>query len=57
MGRFWVYLDNRVQGPVDVPNLRKLSGFTLLTQVCPEGQEAWRLADEIIEIKSYFEIN
>src|SRR6185503_10289732 len=54
MERYWVYLDNRVQGPVEIPALRKLSGFNLLTQVCAEGQESWRLADEVIEIKAYF---
>jgi hypothetical protein len=54
MERFWVYLDNKVQGPVDIPSLRKLSGFNLLTQVCAEGQESWRMADEVIEIKAYF---
>ncbi len=52
--RFWVYLENNVQGPVDIPALRKLNGFNLLTQVCQEGQSAWRMADEVIEIKSYF---
>jgi hypothetical protein len=52
--RFWVYLDNKVQGPVEIPALRKLHGFNLLTQVCQEGQDAWRVADEVIEIKSYF---
>src|SRR5687767_5803663 len=54
MARFWVYLDNQVQGPVEIPALRKLPGFNLLTQVCLEGQEAWRMADEVIEIKAYF---
>ena len=54
MERFWVYLDNKVQGPVEIPALRKLTGFNLLTQVCPEGQEAWRMADDVIEIKAYF---
>src|SRR5690348_6143510 len=54
MERFWVFLDGRVQGPVDVPALRKLSGFNLLTQVCSETSQTWRMADEVIEIKSYF---
>src|SRR6266850_770723 len=54
MERFWVYLENKVQGPVEIPALRKLNGFNLLTQVCPEGQESWHMADEVIEIKAYF---
>ncbi len=54
MERFWVYLDNKVQGPVEIPALRKMTGFNLLTQVCAEGQESWRMADEVIEIKAYF---
>ena len=54
MERFWVYLDNKVQGPVEIPALRKLSGFNLLTQVCLEGQESWRMADDVIDIKAYF---
>jgi hypothetical protein len=54
MERYWVYLDNKVQGPIEIPSLRKLSGFNLLTQVCVEGQESWRVADEVIEIKAYF---
>jgi hypothetical protein len=54
MARFWVFIDNKVQGPVEIPALRKLSGFNLLTQVCAEGQESWRVADEVIEIKAYF---
>jgi len=54
MGKFWVYLDNKVQGPMEVPNLRKMGGFTLLTQVCADGQSGWELADNIVEIKAYF---
>ena len=54
MARFWVYIGDKIQGPVDVPSLRKVPGFNLLTQVCPEGAETWRMADEVIEIKSYF---
>jgi len=54
MERYWVYLDNKVQGPIEVPALRKLNGFNLLTQVCVEGQEAWHVADEVIEIKLTF---
>jgi len=54
MQRYWVYIDSKVQGPVDVPALRKISNFTLLTQVCAENEQTWRMADEIIEIKSYF---
>src|SRR5690349_10919461 len=54
MARFWVYVGDKVQGPVDIPSLRKIPGFNLLTQVCPEGGETWKVADEVIEIKSYF---
>ncbi len=54
MARFWVYIGDKIQGPVDIPSLRKVPGFNLLTQVCPEGEETWRIADEVIEIKSYF---
>lgn len=54
MSRFWVYLENKVQGPIEIPALRKLNNFNLLTQVCAEGQESWRMADDVIEIKSYF---
>src|SRR5712692_10961903 len=54
MARFWVYIGDKIQGPVDIPSLRKVPGFNLLTQVCPEGAETWRMADEVIEIKSYF---
>jgi len=54
MARYWVYIDSKIQGPVDVPALRKIAGFTLLTQVCSEGEQTWRMADEIVEIKSYF---
>src|SRR5688572_16401625 len=54
MSRFWIYIDNRVQGPLEIPALRKINGFNLLTQVCAEGQESWRMADEVIEIKAYF---
>jgi hypothetical protein len=39
---------------MDIPSLRKVQGFTLLTQVCPESGQAWRMADDVIEIKSYF---
>jgi hypothetical protein len=53
MARYWVYIDSKV-GPTDVPALRKIPSFTLLTQVCPENEQTWRMADEIIEIKSYF---
>ncbi len=52
--RYWVYIGTAVQGPVEVPALRKLEGFNLLTQVCAEGEQSWRMADEVIEIKSYF---
>jgi len=54
MARYWVYIDSRIQGPVDIPTMRKLPGFNLLAQVCQEGEKSWRLADEVIEIKSYF---
>jgi hypothetical protein len=54
MSRYWVYLDSKVQGPLDVPSLRKVQGFNLLSQVCVEGEQTWRAADEVIEIKSYF---
>ena len=54
MERYWVYIDSKVQGPVEVPALRKLSGFTLLTQVCLENEQTWRVADDIVEIKAYF---
>src|SRR5690242_16734109 len=54
MARFWVYIGDKVQGPVDIPSLRKIPGFNLLCQVCEEGAQNWRLADEVIEIKSYF---
>ena len=54
MARYWVFHDGRVQGPVDIPSLRKIPGFTLLTQVCAEGESGWRMADEVVEIKSYF---
>src|ERR1700691_1695493 len=54
MARFWVYIGDKIQGPVDIPSLRKVTGFNLLTQVCQEGEENWRMADEVIEIKSYF---
>lgn len=54
MPRYWVHLDNRVQGPYEIPALRKLPGFNFLTQVCLEGQDDWRMADEVIEIKAYF---
>ena len=54
VARFWVYIGDKIQGPVDIPSLRKVPGFNLLTQVCVEGEESWRIADEVIEIKSYF---
>src|SRR5438105_5043494 len=54
MARFWVYVGDKVQGPVDIPSLRKVPGFNLLSQVCEEGEQTWRMADEVIEIKSYF---
>jgi len=54
MSRFWVYIGDKVQGPVDIPSLRKVPGFNLLSQVCEEGEQTWRMADEVIEIKSYF---
>jgi len=54
MARFWVYIGDKIQGPVDIPSLRKVPGFNLLTQVCLEGEQTWRMADEVIEIKSYF---
>src|SRR2546429_1724987 len=54
MARFWVYIGDKIQGPVDIPSLRKVPGFNLLTQVCPEGAQTWRMADDVIEIKSYF---
>ncbi len=38
---------------MDVASLSKVSGFNLLTQVCEEGAQVWRMADEVIEIKSY----
>ena len=54
MPKFWVYIDAKIQGPVQIPSLRKVAGFNLLTQVCLEGEQSWRMADEVIEIKSYF---
>src|SRR5947209_17690563 len=54
MARFWVYIGDKIQGPVDIPSLRKVPGFNLLTQVCSEGDQTWRMADDVIEIKSYF---
>src|SRR5579864_6849290 len=54
MTRFWVYVGDKIQGPVDIPSLRKVPGFNLLSQVCQEGDQTWRMADEVIEIKSYF---
>jgi len=54
MARFWVYIDSKVEGPLEVPALRKVQGFNLLSQVCAEGEQTWRMADEVIEIKSYF---
>src|ERR1035438_1470840 len=54
MARFWVYIGTKIQGPVDIPSLRKVPGFNLLSQVCQEGEQTWRMADEVIEIKSYF---
>ncbi len=53
MPRFWAYIGDKVQGPMEVPALSKVSGFNLLTQVCEEGAQSWRMADEVIEIKSY----
>src|SRR5690242_20171240 len=54
MPRYWLYLDSRVQGPFEISHLRKVPGFTLLSQVCAEGEQSWRMADEVIDIKSYF---
>lgn len=54
MARYWVYIGTKIHGPVDVPSLRKLNGFNLLSQVCLEGEQTWRLADDVIDIKSYF---
>lgn len=54
MPRYWLYLDSKVQGPYEIPHLRKVPGFTLLTQVCAENDPSWRLADEVIDIKAYF---
>src|SRR4051812_922613 len=54
MARYWLYLDSKVLGPYEVSHLRKVPGFTLLSQVCAEGEQAWRVADEVIDIKSYF---
>ncbi|MFA5976201.1 MAG: SRPBCC family protein [Elusimicrobiota bacterium] len=54
MARYWLFLDSKVQGPYEIPYLRKVPGFTLLTQVCAEGERTWRMADEVIDIKSYF---
>src|ERR1700760_3261613 len=54
MSRYWVYIDSKIQGPYDVPSLRRAPGFNLLSQVCLEGQKTWSLADDVLEIKSYF---
>ncbi len=54
MPRFWVYIGDKIQGPLDIPSLRKVTGFNLLSQVCQEGEQSWRVADEVIEIKAYF---
>jgi ribosome-associated toxin RatA of RatAB toxin-antitoxin module len=54
MARYWVYIDSKIQGPVEVPALRRVAGFNLLSQVCMEGEQTWSLADDILEIKSYF---
>lgn len=54
MARYWVYVDSKIQGPVDTAGLRRVPGFNLLSQVCLEGEQTWSLADDVLEIKSYF---
>jgi len=54
MSRYWIYIDSKIQGPFEVNSLRRAAGFNLLTQVCLEGQKTWSLADDVLEIKSYF---
>ena len=54
MSRYWIYIDAKIQGPFEVNSLRRAPGFNLLSQVCLEGQKTWSLADDVLEIKSYF---
>src|SRR5580704_9678121 len=54
MSRYWIYIDSKIQGPFEVNSLRRAPGFNLLSQVCLEGQKTWSLADDVLEIKSYF---
>jgi len=54
MARYWVYIEGKIQGPAEVTGLRRVPGFNLLSQVCMEGEQTWSLADDVLEIKSYF---
>ena len=51
MEKFWVFLDRRMQGPLDIAALLKLPGFHPETKVCRDGDEAWQPASEDLRLR------
>ncbi|MEW5692186.1 MAG: DUF4339 domain-containing protein [Candidatus Hydrogenedentota bacterium] len=49
--RYWIYIDNEVQGPCNVSELQNM-GITQQTQVCPEGSDSWVFVSDIPELNT-----
>ncbi|MCB4757579.1 MAG: hypothetical protein LHV69_11225, partial [Elusimicrobia bacterium] len=59
MGRYWVKIDESVEGPYEIHVLKFINGFQEETLVSPEeeqNEEIWIKANEVSEIKSLFQI-
>jgi len=53
--RYWIYLDNKVQGPFEKERLASLTGFGSSSMVCEEGKpgqgQDWKPAARIPDLK------
>ena len=49
--RYWIMRDHKLEGPYDLEGLNKLSGFTIKTLLCREGEDVWEPASEALKIR------
>jgi hypothetical protein len=47
-------IGDKVHGPMDAKDLRKLPGFTLRSEVAPEDSDNWQPAYKAIDLPDYF---
>src|SRR5262249_18412487 len=53
--RYWIYWNDRVQGPFETEELRSLRAFTPELPVCEEDRQEWSPAAAITELLPYFQ--